>query len=127
VADEEKRIDGLGFDKLVYDYLAHLDTLGDRQKTSMNIGAAEKEIGLSGPTILRAVSVMREKGYPVISNSTRRTWENDFVIAKNQREYLAWRDKMIDDIRTLEDVLRACDKAARVKWGADLPMQQVMF
>lgn len=125
----DKQIDGLGFDKLVFDYMEKeaAQSTGERDRGALNLGVGEKEIGLAGPAILRAVSAIRAKGYPVISNSTRRTWENDFVIPKTQKDYLAWRDKMVDDIRALEAILKSCDAGAKAQWGVDLPMQQVMF
>jgi len=123
---EKAQIDGLGFDKLVF---AHLEKESQRdgRDAHMNVGEAEKEIGITQAQILRAMNIIRDKGYPVISKSSRRTWENDFKIPSSQSEYIEWRSKMVDDLKTLIGVLRVSDAAAKARFGVDMPVQEFLF
>lgn len=119
-------VNGLGFAELV---LAHLEkeSARDGRDAHMNVAEAEKEIGINQPQILRAINIIRDKGYPVISKSTRRTWENDFKIPSSQSEYIEWRSKMTDDMKTLIHVLKYSDAAAKAKFGVDMPVQEFLF
>jgi hypothetical protein len=122
----EKQIDGLGFDKLVFDALS-----GDGKKhgreVTMKLSRGSRELGISPEQILRAVNNIRQKGYPVISTTTRRSEEDGFRFPQNSIEYMDWRDALVDDLKSLIDTLKVCDAGAKAKFGVDLPIQQLMF
>lgn len=123
---EVKQIDGLGFDRMVFDFLVK-ESSRDGRDAQMSVRDGEKQLGLSQAQIVRAIHEIRSSGYPVISNSTRRTLENDFRIPRTEKEYMEWRNVLIEDLKALQQILLVSDAAATAKFGADIPVQQFLF
>lgn len=119
-------IDGLGFDKIVFDCLVRASESGGRD-AHMDVVEAEETTGLNRAQILRAVSMVRAKGYPVISMSARRTYENGFRIPASSKEYVEWRSKLVEDLKLLQQILLVGDAAAKARFGEDMPVEQFLF
>lgn len=122
----EEKPTGLIFDQLVFDALDDVSKRHGRDHV-MKLAAAEKDLGISDDSILRAINVIRSKGYPVISTITRRTREDGFTIPQTAQGYMAWRDVLVDDLKSLHMLLKLCDAGAKARFGADLPTQELMF
>jgi hypothetical protein len=119
-----EQIKGLVFDQIIFDYLKKQQE--QESRGHLNLGDAEKETGLNGPAIIRAVAQIRAKGYPLISTQTRRLWENDFRLPQSQKEYMDWREKFVTEIKDLVSILRTCDEGALAQFGT-LPIQEHLF
>lgn len=115
-----------GFMVMVFNHLTK-ESSRDGRDAHMNVGEAEKELGISQAQILRAISGIRSQGYPVLAKATRRTWENDFRIPQTQKEYIEWRSKLVEDLKELQTTLLTSDAAAKAKFGADMPVEQFLF
>jgi hypothetical protein len=122
----EEPINGLIFDELVFNALNDESKRHGRDH-SMKLSVAEKDLGIGDDQILRAINLIRAKGYPVISTITRRTKEDGFTIPQTESGYLMWRDQLIDDLKSLCALLKLCDAGAKAKFGVDLPTQELMF
>lgn len=125
------KLDGLVFDKLVFEALTSVDAhegSRDQGDTHLKLREGEKTLGITQGQILRAVHAIRAKGYPVVSMSTKRTREDGFKIPPSPKEYMVWRNKMVDDMKSLRDTLILCDAGARARFGADsIPAQEMLF
>jgi hypothetical protein len=107
---------GLVFDKIVYDCLELETARGSAE--SMSINDAKKETGLSEDSILRAISEIRAKGYPVISQKMRPMAEDRFRLAQNEAEYLGWRENLVSSVHGLVALLEVCDRGATARFGS---------
>lgn len=124
---DKAQIDGLGFDKLVFEHLEKESQRDGRERSCLRLKDAEDEIGLKSDQILRAINLIRQKGYPVVATLTRRTKEDGFKIPQTEREYMEWRNLMVDDMKSLQETLKICDAGAKAKFGVDMPVQELMF
>jgi len=123
----DKHVDGLVFDKMVFSVLERESARDGRERSCLRIKEAEDETGLKSDQILRAINLIRNKGYPVVATLTRRTKEDGFKIPQTQREYMEWRNVMVDDMKSLQEVLKICDAGAKAKFGVEMPVQELMF
>lgn len=114
----------VSYEKLVYDALvggAKHEGSRDSSDALLKLAATSKELGISPDDIVRAVAAIRQKGYPVISYSSRRTKEDGFRIPRTHSEYMAWREAMASDVRSLVALLRLMDAGAENKFGVKAP------
>ena len=121
---DKNPIDGLGFDKLV---LAHLEKVSADEKEHMNIAAAAAETGITSEQVIRAINTIREEGWLVVGDASHRTKETHFRIPHSPKEYMVWRDKLVDDLKTLHRTLLISDQAAKTRFGVDLLTQEFLF
>lgn len=122
-----EQAEGLIFDKIVFDKLTKGSQGDGREKSTLRLKDAEEELGLQSDQILRAINLIRSKGYPVIATLTRRTKEDGFKIPQTERDYMEWRNDMVDDLKSLQEILKICDAGAKAKFGVDMPVQELMF
>lgn len=109
---EPSQYGGLDYDRIVFDYL--------NKNESGNMAEMSRETGLNDHQIKRAISEMRSKGYLIVPESSRRTWENDFKIVISKEGYSNFRKNLVSDIEILTELLATLDNAAANKFG-DVP------
>jgi len=112
---DTKPIEGLVFDKIVFDCLKSESERGHRE--SMSIDDAKKATGLAEEYIIRAIAQIRAKGYPVVSQKMEPLAENRFRLPSDQKEYAEWRDDLVSSIHGLIHLLHVCDKGADARFG----------
>lgn len=120
----------VSYEKIVYDsLLAGTKHEGSRDTSDslLKVAAASKEIGISQEDVLRAVAVIRQRGYPVISQSSRRMKEDGFRIPKTHADYMVWHETMVKDIKALVDLLRLMDAGSEARFNEKAPKQTFIF
>ena len=127
---EAAKTAALSFEKIVYDsLLSGFQHEGSRDSSDklLKLSTAKKEVGLHPFDVARAVASIRQKGYPVVSATSKRMSEDGFSIPKTHSDYMAWRDVMVHDIRALVDLLKLMDAGSEARFNIRAPKQEWIF